>query len=221
MTLIGHDWGGSVVWRMSQFYPDRVIAIASFCTPYTPPSPVEMTLEQIVKIVPNFAYQLYLRSPEAEKDMDQNMGKFFRRFFRPITDMKEPMISKTTGRMAEGNKDYPRHEIIPEKVMDYYVDSYTKQGARGGLNWYKQTHKDYIECKDLDPVIRKPSMMVTADLDKALPPFMAQKMPKFVLDLEMHSVKGSGHWVLWEKPDECNYHLKNFLAKVYSNPSKL
>ncbi|RUP43291.1 Alpha/Beta hydrolase protein [Jimgerdemannia flammicorona] len=38
VILLGHDWGGLVVWRMTAFYPDRVKAVASFCTPYIPPT---------------------------------------------------------------------------------------------------------------------------------------------------------------------------------------
>ncbi|KAL7311009.1 hypothetical protein PS15m_008831 [Mucor circinelloides] len=215
VTVIGHDWGGAVTWRFGQFYPDRVRALASFCTPYTAPAQQDVTLEQIVQVLPNFKYQLYLSTPEAEKDINENVGKFFRRIFRPVAEMNsQPLIDPETGKLAEGREDRPRSEKVPEKVMDYYIEWYTKQGARGGLNWYKQTHNNYVQCKDLDPIIKKPSMMVIAELDRALPPSMAAKMPEFIPGVEMHLVPGSGHWILWEKPEECNQFLKNFLAKV-------
>jgi soluble epoxide hydrolase/lipid-phosphate phosphatase len=172
-------------------------------------------LEQVVKVLPNFTYQLYLRTPEAEKDMNENFGKFFRRIFRPVADQKgHPLIDPVTNRLAEGREDRPRHEKLPEKVLDYYVKAYTQQGARGGLNWYKQTHNNYVQCKDLDPIIRKPAMMVIAELDKALPPSMAAKMPEYIPGVEIHLVKESGHWILWERPEECNAFLKDFLARV-------
>ncbi|RCH79176.1 hypothetical protein CU098_005202 [Rhizopus stolonifer] len=214
VTVIGHDWGGAVVWRFAQFYPDRVRAVASFCTPYTAPATQPVTLEQIVQVLPNFKYQLYLNTPEAEKDLNENVGKFFRRIFRPVAEMKEPLIDPETTRLAEGRSDMERSEKVPEKVMNYYIEWYTKRGARGGLNWYKQTHNNYVQCKDLDPIIKKPAMMVLAELDKALPPSMAQKMPEYIPGVEMHLVPGSGHWILWEKPEECNQYLKDFLAKV-------
>lgn len=213
VTVIGHDWGGAVTWRFGQFYPERVKALASYCTPYTTPATQDVTLEQIVQVLPNFKYQLYLRTPEAEDDINNNVGKFFRRIFRPVAD-GQPLIDPVTNRLAEGREDRPRHEKIPEKVMDYYIKAYTQQGARGGLNWYKQTHNNYVQCKDLDPIIRKPSMMVIAELDKALPPSMAEKMPDFIPGVEMHFVPESGHWILWEKPAECNAYLKDFLARV-------
>ncbi|XP_037030773.1 bifunctional epoxide hydrolase 2-like [Bradysia coprophila] len=214
ITVIGHDWGGAVTWRFGQFYPERVKALASFCTPYFVPAKQEVTLEQIVQVLPNFKYQIYLCTPEAEKDINENVGKFFRRIFRPITDIDGPLIDPKTNRLAEGRPDRIRHEMVPEKVMEYYIKTFTERGARGGLNWYKQTHNNYVQCKDLDAIINKPAMMVTAELDKALPPSMAEKMIDYIPGVEMHLVAGSGHWILWEKPEECNKFLREFLAKV-------
>lgn len=214
VNVIGHDWGGFVAWRFTQFYPDRVNAVASYCTPYNAPATEPVTLEQIVKVLPNFTYQLYLRTPEAEKELDANVGKFFRRIYRPIADMDAPLIDPETKRLVEGRPDRTRHELLPEKVYDYYVKAYTERGNRGGLNWYKQTHNNYEQCKHLDPMIHKPAMMVTAEQDKALPPSMAKNMPNYIPGIEMHMISDSGHWVLWEKPEEVNKYLKNFLNRV-------
>jgi soluble epoxide hydrolase/lipid-phosphate phosphatase len=222
VTVIGHDWGGFVTWRFGQYYPERVKALASFCTPYLPPAPQEVTLEQIVEKLPNFKYQLYLSSPPAEKDFGENIPKFFRRIFRPVGDMVgHPLIDPETNKLVEGREDRPRHEKVPEKVFDYYVKSYTERGVRGSLNWYKQTHNNFVQSQGLDPIINKPSMMVIAEHDKALPPSMADHMPKFIPGIEMHLVKGSGHWILWEKPEECNKLLKDFLERVDPVTSKL
>ncbi|CAO3684646.1 unnamed protein product [Rhizopus stolonifer] len=214
VTVIGHDWGGLVIWRFGQFYPDRVKALASFCTPYVPPAQQDVTLEQIVERLPNFKYQLYLNTPEAEQDLDNNIGKFFRRVFRPISEMKETLIDPATGTLAEGRADRERSEKLHPLAYNYYVEQYTKRGSKGGLNWYKQTHNNYVQCKDLDPIIRKPALMVLAEKDAALPPAMASQMPELVPGVEIHLVKDSGHWILWEKPEECNAFLKSFLSKV-------
>ncbi|CAO3655431.1 unnamed protein product [Mucor hiemalis] len=220
VTVIGHDWGGFVTWRFGQFYPEKVKALASFCTPYLPPAAQEVTLEQIVQVLPNFTYQLYLSSPPAVKDLDDNIPKFFRRIHRPVHDMVgHPLIDPVLKTLAEGREDRPRHELIPEKVFDYYVKAYTERGNRGGLNWYKQTHNNFVQCKGLDPIINKPAMMVTAERDAALPPSMSNGMERYIPGIEMNSIAESGHWVLWEKPEECNEYLKNFLARVDPIPS--
>lgn len=158
--------------------------------------------------------------------------KFFKRIYRPISDAQGALIDRETGKLAEGRPDVERSEKLPQKVLDFYVKTYEARGARGGLNWYKQTKNNFEQCKrkslyrnemqfltlhvDLGKTIDKPAMMVTAEGDRALPPSMASKMPDYIPDLEMHNIKDAGHWVLWEKPDECNAYLKGWLAKVDS-----
>ena len=76
-----------------------------------------------------------------------------------------------------------------------------------------------ILLTDLDPIIRKPALMVTAAKDAALPPSLTKNMHKYIPDLTQHNVEDAAHWVLWEKPEECNKHLLNWLNKV--SPAKL
>jgi soluble epoxide hydrolase / lipid-phosphate phosphatase len=73
---------------------------------------------------------------------------------------------------------------------------------------------------DLNPIIDLPAMMVTASRDTALPPSMTVGMKKFIPKLETYNVEDTGHWILWEKPRECNELLDRFLNQIYST-SKL
>jgi len=58
-VFLGHDWGGEVVWKMCLFHPDRVLAVGAVCTPYTPRHPNFVSLEDIIRIYPSFAYQVH------------------------------------------------------------------------------------------------------------------------------------------------------------------
>ncbi|KAF7729755.1 hypothetical protein EC973_003833 [Apophysomyces ossiformis] len=214
VTVLGHDWGGLLAWRFTQFYPNRVKAVASFCTPYRPESKEPITLEDIVQRFPNFKYQLYLaKDPAAEKEINAHTRQFFIRLFRPIAEMKAPLIDPESGRIVEGRKQLEKSDALPEQVLDYYVEQYTRSGANGGLNWYRQVEHNNQECKDLDHIIDKPALMVAADRDAALPAKMTEGMKDYIPNLEQHLVKGSGHWILWEKPEECNQILENWLTK--------
>ncbi|KAI8073102.1 Alpha/Beta hydrolase protein [Gongronella butleri] len=216
VTVLAHDWGGAVGWRMAQFYPDRVVAIASFCTPFTPAIPVYVPLETIVEKYPNFTYQLYLRSPPAEKEINENTRAFFTRVFRRMSEMTEPLIDKETGNLVAGRTELPLSSAIAPKVLDYYVEMVEKYGSRGGLNWYKQTENNYKQCKELvGKEVTQPALMVAATGDRALPPSMTDGIEAFVPKVEKHVVDGAGHWILWEKPDEVNELLKQWLAKTY------
>lgn len=215
VTVVSHDWGGFVAWRFAQFYPDRVLNVGSFCTPYLPVPRQYVSLEQTVQALPNFSYQLYLVTPQAEKEMNENFSAFFARIFRPIHDSVGPLIDPSTGTLVANRPVVPKSDAIAQKVFDYYVAAYTKRGARGGLNWYKQSKNNYLQSKDLEDKVNQPALMVVATLDRALPPSMSEKMGDSIPNLEKHTVDGAGHWVLWERPAECNDILKSWLGKVY------
>eukprot|EP00064_Thunnus_orientalis_P022863 superscaffoldBa00008105_g23084 len=62
VTLVGHDWGGALVWNMAQYFPERVRAVVSLNTPLLPVDPSVHPAEMI-KALPIFDYQLYFQKP--------------------------------------------------------------------------------------------------------------------------------------------------------------
>ncbi|XP_077960142.1 bifunctional epoxide hydrolase 2 isoform X2 [Gasterosteus aculeatus] len=62
VTLVGHDWGGVLVWTMAQYFPERVRAAASLNTPLFPADPSVSPAEKL-KTIPIFDYQLYFQKP--------------------------------------------------------------------------------------------------------------------------------------------------------------
>ncbi|XP_030891973.1 bifunctional epoxide hydrolase 2-like [Leptonychotes weddellii] len=86
-VFIGHDWGGMLVWNMALFYPERVRAVASLNTPFIPANPNVSPMERI-KANPVFDYQLYFQEPGvAEAELEQNLSRTFKSFFRASDDM--------------------------------------------------------------------------------------------------------------------------------------
>uniref|UniRef100_A0AAR2KKA9 Epoxide hydrolase 2, cytoplasmic n=1 Tax=Pygocentrus nattereri TaxID=42514 RepID=A0AAR2KKA9_PYGNA len=61
-TLVGHDWGGALVWNMAQCHPERLRAVASLNTPLFPVDPNKDPMDKI-KSIPIFEYQLYFQEP--------------------------------------------------------------------------------------------------------------------------------------------------------------
>ncbi|NXA39944.1 HYES hydrolase, partial [Eudromia elegans] len=61
-VLVGHDWGGAVVWNMALFYPERVRAVASLNTPYRPADP-DVDIVERMSSIPTFDYQFYFQEP--------------------------------------------------------------------------------------------------------------------------------------------------------------
>jgi pimeloyl-ACP methyl ester carboxylesterase len=104
-------------------------------------------------------------------------------------------------------KNDPREPILSAEERKVFVDTFTRTGFTGGINWYRNFTRNWHRSADLDFTIRVPSLMIMAEFDAVLPPSGADGMEKLVPDLEKHLVKGSGHWTQQEKPEEVSNTL--------------
>jgi len=227
-TLVAHDWGGLLAWRMAQHFPNRIQAVASFCTPYNPPNKTFISVEQLAKITKGaWNYQVYFNSPKATEELDDSVELFMKLFLRgpldaPISRNPFSDASETTSMLANlDSADIPYPRGITRTEFDEYVKAYTRSSFNGGLQWYrtrKINHKDEL---GLNPVISQPALMVTASHDAALPREMTKNMRKYIFNLTMRHIENSGHWLLQEQPDDCSAVLLDWLSQVHGQNSRL
>jgi pimeloyl-ACP methyl ester carboxylesterase len=77
----GHDWGGAVVWRVAQWYPNLVTHVMSVCTPYFKVFDQYVSTEQLTKSgVPQFGYQLQFGSADGVVEKVVNNEAKLRKF---------------------------------------------------------------------------------------------------------------------------------------------
>jgi soluble epoxide hydrolase/lipid-phosphate phosphatase len=62
-----------------------------------------------------------------------------------------------------------------------------------------------------------PSLFIAATTDAVLKPEMAERMGRNFSNLTKKSVE-AGHWALWEKPDDVNAILKDWLETQVFEP---
>ncbi|KAK9729556.1 hypothetical protein K7432_000235 [Basidiobolus ranarum] len=216
-VLIGHDWGGFLAWRVYLHHPERVLGVASFCTPYIPPQKTFYKPEQIVKMVPTMAYQLIFAKLETVKYFDANVGLALRSIFRcnkPEDDalgfLKHTLLLPQDAGLSQPKPD----NIMSEKELQYYIDTYTKAGFYGGLSWYRTLRVIFEEEIDLPTTIDVPSMMVTAGQDTILLPILTIHMPLYIPNLKRAHIENGTHWVLMEEPDLSNKYIAEFLDSL-------
>ena len=221
---IGHDWGSPIVQRVALWFPEHVIAVGLICVPWIKPQPTFIPLEKVVERFPNFAYQLWFASPDAERELftPENIEKFLKGMFRikgdaPVTwntsnDILKKMGDPSLGRLWENKKD----------VWSYYLQCFHRPGTlRGPLTYYKTRElnfKEELELKDGGKVTC-PTMFIGALRDKALPPstWLGQN---WVPQLERHTVS-TGHWCLVEDDGkEITPIIQAWVTKI-SKSSKL
>ena len=111
--------------------------------------------------------------------------------------------------------------------MDYYADEFSRHGIHGPLNWYRTRETNFDDDVELmqqngnKKTIDVPILFILASRDMALRPEMSVQMNNYLPQLTRREVN-TGHWALWEKPEEVNDHIKQWMGEVvFGSRSKL
>ncbi|GAA6020234.1 hypothetical protein JCM10207_004381 [Rhodosporidiobolus poonsookiae] len=225
VVVIGHDWGGMVAWRFAEYFPERVIAVASVCTPYLPPpSPTTppFTDKEFIARVPNFGYQLFFASDRAAPKMEAVLDAFLAGSFSPPTREKKLAAGKKVGGMATSEEGMEKSierlrqakeagQLPPmpdDPEYTYYLRTFRATGLTHPLNWYRtrtlnhldEQHSDLAACGFPAHI---PALLLPATEDPALPPQMG-KSPSVVRafkggNLRVKEIEGADHWLLQDR----------------------
>jgi soluble epoxide hydrolase/lipid-phosphate phosphatase len=113
-----------VIWRTVLWYPELVSHVFSVCTPYTAPSPVFISTEDLVNgPAPQFGYQLQLASGEVEKRISskEDIRQFLRGMYGGRGPNRETMFSPAKGVLYDELSKIGPSPIITEKVCESLV----------------------------------------------------------------------------------------------------
>ncbi|XP_071369926.1 bifunctional epoxide hydrolase 2 [Centroberyx affinis] len=222
VTLIGHDWGGALVWSMAQYHPERVRAVASLNTPLFPVDPSVPPAEKL-KALPIFDYQIYFQKPGvAEAELEKDLERTFKIFFFSSADrVGRPAIS-TAGVCARGGlfvglpEEIPRSPMLSEAALQFYISQYKEKGFRGPLNWYRNGDANWRwMCSRPTGKLLMPALMVTAGKDPVLAPILCKGMDNIIQNLTKEHIEECGHWTQMERPAEVNSILISWLQETH------
>ncbi|GAA5856180.1 hypothetical protein JCM8547_000807 [Rhodosporidiobolus lusitaniae] len=244
VVVFGHDWGGMVAWRFSEYFPERVLAVASVCTPYLPPPPPSspyVPLETLVRTkLSNFGYQLFFSSPDSGAKIESVMDQWFTGCFSSQAreekiksgkvDKGEWVKEGVFERMVEGMKKAKEEGKVKELPTDpeyqYYMQVFRSTGLTHPLNWYRTRALNFrdeqaarLADKGFPPHI--PALLLAATGDAALPPAMAtndavKKAFEKGGNLRVEMVEGADHWLLQDPRfrNKITHRLEEFAREV-------
>jgi pimeloyl-ACP methyl ester carboxylesterase len=223
--FVGHDWGGFVVWQMPLMHPGRVAGVIGLNTPFMPRSPADPIALMRARFGPDM-YIVWFQTPgDADAtlaaDVDKTM-RFFMRKPRAIAQAAQPPQGGSTfafkDLLAGWDGAYDADAFLTPEELGVFVETFRRSGFTGGINWYRNFTRNWERSEGLAQRIDDlPCLMITAERDAVLTPAMAEHMPGFIGDLEMHMVEGSGHWTQQEKPDEVNRLMLDWLTRRFPN----
>jgi len=224
--LIGHDWGSIVTWNAMLLYPEKFTALVSMSVPYSgrgPMSPVD-GMRAIYK--DNFFYILYFQEWNvAEREFDADPEGILSRLYASPDTPREPPTVTDPKRSAGGwiprlGKPTELPGWLSQEDLDYYVSEFTEAGFRGGINYYRNFHRNWEITPELSGAkVKQPVIFIAGEKDVvirgATEDQLKAGMGAHVSDLRaVHLIPGVGHWVQQEAAEKTNEIIVDFLNSL-------
>lgn len=222
-VFCGHDWGGAVAWAMPLYCPSVVSGVIGVNTPFLPRAPADPIALLRARFGDNM-YMVFFQKPgEADDILARDVGKTFRFFMRKnVMTAADWAKLPPEGRNLELlqalqlDETWWRGEVLLDaEEMQVFVDSYTRTGFTGGINWYRNITRNWQLSEHFEQRVGVPALMISAEDDVVLPPSLADGMERFVPDLEKVLIRDSGHWTQQEKPEETNRAMLDWLTRRF------
>jgi pimeloyl-ACP methyl ester carboxylesterase len=223
-VFVGHDWGGLVVWQLPLVHPDRVAGVIGINTPFLSRPPIDPIMG-MKALYGEDMYIVYFQKPgEADAVLAKDVGRVFRFFMR-----KNGITAEAFAQMPEELKRFalvkalemdetlwPGELLLTPEELNYFVETFTRTGFTGGINWYRNFDRNWELTPQLAGAhVTVPSCFVGGKLDPVL------IMTPYTIGadwLDDHRgdviIDGAGHWVQQEKPAEVNAALLDFINSL-------
>jgi pimeloyl-ACP methyl ester carboxylesterase len=222
-VFAGHDWGGFVVWQMPIYHPKRVSGVIGVNTPFIVRPPIDPIMAMRAVYGENM-YIVYFQKPGvADALLAKDTGKTFRFFMRKggptaAEYAKLPQEQRNLELVHALQSDeslWPGELVMPKEELQFFIDTFQKTGFTGGVNWYRNFTRNWVESGTMEQRVHVPGLMIMAEDDVVLSPAMAEGMERFVPDLEKVLIKKSGHWTQQEHPEETSAAMIGWLKKRF------
>lgn len=223
-AIVGHDWGGLVVWQMALMAPHRVAAVVGVNTPFFPRLPFRPLDMMRAAAQGNFHYIVYFQEPGiADAELNRDVRRSLRGFYRDIPPeiieatktMQMGVMGPNEGGILDRLPDAPHGDFLTAEDFEVFARAFEHTGFTGGLNWYRNFDRNWETTAYLPTTVSQPALMLTAENDPVLRPEMANGMSAWVANLrDTILIKGSGHWTQQEQPEAVNHALIRFLRSV-------
>ncbi|KAF8984194.1 Alpha/Beta hydrolase protein [Cyathus striatus] len=224
VVSVSHDWGVIVGTRLVNYHADRVLASVFIAIGCFQPNPQWDWEKEIQHYNKTLGYDIYgywdfFAAADGASLIEKNLDSFYSLFFPAdptlwITDMAprgkiRPWI--------ESNRQAGLPSYWTEEDKRKHQARLMHGGLQGPLNYYAARvraldNKDDEAVPEENYKLNMPTLFVATLKDYiCLPSTNEATLRRFCDDLTVKEIDAS-HWVMFEKPDELNQVLGEFLA---------
>ncbi len=224
-VFAGHDWGGIVVWQYPIYYPARVKGVIGVNTPFLPRPPIDPIMG-LRALYGDDMYIVFFQKPgEADAALAKDVRKSFSFFMRkngPTAEqyakLPKEMRNLALVKAIEGDESaFPGEPLMPPDELQVFIDTFARTGFTGGINWYRNMTRNWVESGTMEQRVHVPGLMIMAEDDIVLTPAMADGMERFVPDLEKVLIRTCSHWTQQEHPQQTSDIMIGWLKKRFGN----
>lgn len=105
--------------------------------------------------------------------------------------------------------------VMTDELIDIYLDPWASEdGKRAFFRNLRRLNSEYTQSisKALGSLVHQ-TLVIWGDQDSFQKPEYAQKLTDAIPDAELTWIKGAGHWLIDEKPDEIVDRINQFLGR--------
>ena len=231
---VGHDHGSPLAYRVYNHSPERVAAIILLSVSYGPPNknqPFNLAAMNAMATTafgyPTLEYWNFLTAPDAAGLMNANLDRVWEiPHANTFEEMKAIYCVPNAMRQYLADRSIPSVDIKPyardKPLYEGWKAEIKKSGLEPGLCWYTaylqqiQFGSDKL-VPDENLKVTVPMLFIGADGDAVCRPgFSLSPAAALVTDLTEHTLKGVGHWPMYERPQEVADMVTKFLGDKLS-----
>ncbi|KAM6545134.1 hypothetical protein CsatB_025870 [Cannabis sativa] len=222
--VVGHDWGAVIAWNLCLFRPDRVKALVNLSVAFNPRNPKRKPYETLRAVYGDDYYVCRFQEiGEIEGEFAQIGTQQVIKEFYTYRNPGPLMLPK--GKSFPHSKDAKTPTELPswltQQDLDYYTTKFHNKGFTGGINYYRNINRNWeVTAPWTGAKIKVPVRFIVGDVDLLYNSLGVKDYIHkggFRKDVplleEVIVMKGVGHFINEEKPDEISNHIFDFFNK--------